>query len=272
MSGVIFALVEHPQSALPILAAARNLAALAGRCRINVLAVRAPPETMVIPSEEVLTPQHATEIRAREQARVGALHAVFESWAAGARGPDVTIEWADAEGVADALVGAWGRRSDILVMNRPAPQDLPVDRLAMHAALFDTDRPVLAVPDGHVAPFGARIAIAWRPDKRTQRAVLSALRLVPRGRPVHVLAGVKAGAAAPVLPDMLAEHGIAAELHALPIGSAPFGETLLAKAREIGADLLVMGAYTHSAWREMMLGGVTRYVLAHASLPVLLRH
>ena len=272
MSGVIFALVEHPASAPAIFAAASNLAALTGHCRINVLAVRVPPETTIIPSEEVLTPHQATKIRAGEQQRVGALRAAFELWAAAARGPHVTIEWADVEGLADTLVGEWGRRSDILVMSRPAAHDRPVDRLAMHAALFGTDRPVLAVPPGPATPFGNCVAIAWRPEKRTERAVLTALRLLPSGKPVHVLAGQKPGAAAPVLPEILAEHGVAAVLHALPIGAAPFGETLLARAHEIGADLLVMGAYTHSAWRDMMLGGVTRYILAHATLRVLMRH
>jgi nucleotide-binding universal stress UspA family protein len=272
MSGVIFALVEHPASAPPLFVAACSLAVLMGSCRINVLAVRVPPETTIIPSEEVLTPRRATDIRAREQKRINALRVAFEGWAASARRPELTIEWADVEGLADSLVGEWGRRSDILVMNRPAPRDLPVDRLAMQAALFDTDRPVLVVPSGPGVPFGECVAIAWRPEKRTERAVLTALRLLPRGKPVHVLAGVKPGAAAPVLPEILAEHGIAAQLHALPIGAAPFGEMLLAKAHEIGADLLVMGAYTHNAWRDMMLGGVTSYVLAHAKLPVLMRH
>jgi nucleotide-binding universal stress UspA family protein len=58
----------------------------------------------------------------------------------------------------------------------------------------------------------------------------------------------------------------------LPIGPGPFGQDLLDKARELGADMLVMGAYAHSPLREALLGGVTRHVLAHADLPVLMRH
>jgi nucleotide-binding universal stress UspA family protein len=87
-----------------------------------------------------------------------------------------------------------------------------------------------------------------------------------------VLAGVRAGHPQPVMPEILAEHGVEAVLHVLPIGAAVFGEALLAKVHEIGADLLVMGAYTHTAWRELILGGVTKYMLAHADLPVLMRH
>ena len=52
----------------------------------------------------------------------------------------------------------------------------------------------------------------------------------------------------------------------------PAGEVLLAKARELGADLLVMGAYSHTRLRERILGGVTKYVLEHADIPVLAFH
>jgi nucleotide-binding universal stress UspA family protein len=58
----------------------------------------------------------------------------------------------------------------------------------------------------------------------------------------------------------------------LPIGSEPFGKTLLDKVHRLSADLLVMGAYAHSPLRELILGGVTRYILAHADIPVLMRH
>jgi hypothetical protein len=46
----------------------------------------------------------------------------------------------------------------------------------------------------------------------------------------------------------------------------------LTKAHELGADMLVMGAYAHSPLREALLGGVTRHMLAHADLTVLMRH
>ena len=277
MSGVILALLEHPTTAPHTLAAAHNLAARMGHARINVLAIRMPPDATIMPTEEVLTKRQAIEIRAREQHRVHALHTAFAAWEPTARNPKIAIEWADIEGLADALVGEWGRRADAIVIDRPGRHDGVPDRLCMHAALFDTDRPVLAVPPGPTAAFGERIAIAWRNDKRTDRAVLASLRLLLpdgqlKGGQLHVLAGVRAGAAMPVLPAILAEHGIDAVLHVLPIGTGAFGEALLAKAHAIGADMLVMGAYTHHTWRELVLGGVTRYMLAHADLPVLMRH
>jgi nucleotide-binding universal stress UspA family protein len=277
MTGVILALAEHPDSVPRTLSAARTLAGLMGGARINVLAVRLPPEATIMPTEEILSRHRATEIRDREQARVARLHAAFEAWVPSARTPGVAIDWADIEGLADSLVGEWGRRSDYIVLNRPGSHDGAAERLELHAALFDTDRPVLVVPPGRssaaaAVSFGECVAIAWRDDRRTIRSVLAAMRLLARAREVHVLAGVREGAPAPALPDILAEHGIAARLHVLPVGNGVFGETVLAQAHALGADLLAMGAYTHNPWRELLLGGVTRHMLAHADLPLLMRH
>ena len=102
------------------------------------------------------------------------------------------------------------------------------------------------------------------------KAVLAALRCLRQVATVLVLAGTRTGA--PVLPAIFAKHGITAELHALPIGPGVFGAALLNKAHELGADMLVMGAYQHSRLRELLLGGVTRYMLAHADVPLLMRH
>lgn len=272
MSGVILAVLEHPDAAPQTLAAARGLADLMDSVRINVLAIRVPPELTIMPTEEVLTRHQAARLQAQEQTRMTALRAAFDAWAPAARSPAIMVEWTDIEGLADQLVGEWGRRSDFLVLNRPAARDNAADRLELHAALFDTDRPVLLVPPRAAASFGQTIAIAWRDDKRTAHAVLAALRLLSKARQVHVLAGIREGAPIPSLPEILTEHGVAATLHVLRIGSGAFGETLLQEAQALGADMLVMGAYTHNPWREVILGGVTRHMLAHAGLPVLMRH
>lgn len=79
-----------------------------------------------------------------------------------------------------------------------------------------------------------------------------------------MLAGQRQGSPHPTVPDILPEHGIEAELHVLPIGTGAFGEMLLAEA--------VMGAFYHSPLHDFLIGGVTRYMLGHADLPVLMRH
>jgi nucleotide-binding universal stress UspA family protein len=147
-----------------------------------------------------------------------------------------------------------------------------LSRQAFKAALFGTGRPVLMVPRGWEGSFGREIAIAWRDDKQAARAVIPAIRCLAAAGRVHVLTGMRDRVERPIVPRILVEHGIQADLHVLPLGPGPFGQALLHKAHDIGADLLVMGAYAHSPLRELILGGVTRYMLEHADLPVLLRH
>ena len=138
--------------------------------------------------------------------------------------------------------------------------------------MFGTDRPVLLVPPGLVTEFGSRVAIAWRDDRHAIKAVIPALRYFADADQVHVLTGIRAGQPVPEIPRVFREHNIPAQLHVLPIGSEPFARTLLDAAHQFSADLLVMGAYAHSPLREMILGGVTRYMLDHTDLPVLMRH
>ncbi|WP_135465621.1 universal stress protein [Crenalkalicoccus roseus] len=272
MRGIVLVLLERPDRADSLLAAAGRLAELLGGARIDALAVRVPPETTILPSEEVMTREHHDRIVAREQARMAALRRSFEPWALRVSAGGMPASWCEVEGLADAVVEEWGRAADVLVLPRPDEHDGPEARQAIHAALFRTDRPGLLVPPGFTGPFGRRVAIAWREDRCATRAVLSALRCRLPPEAVHVITGLRAGAPPPRIPAILEEHEVEAELHVLPIGPGVFGEALLAKAHALGADMLVMGAYLHSPLRELVLGGVTRWMLAHADLPVLMRH
>ena len=70
----------------------------------------------------------------------------------------------------------------------------------------------------------------------------------------------------------LRRHEVKAEVRQVPSGGTSIGQALLAQAREEAADLLVMGGYGHSRLREMMLGGTTRPILEHMTVPVLFSH
>ena len=218
----------------------------------------------------MLTEQREAKLRGLEASRATAVRSVFDTWAANVPA-GLSVEWTDIDGIAELLVEERGQRADYLVMEQPARHDYGTSWHALRIALFTTDRPVLVVPAELSATFGRRVAIAWRDDGRATKAVLSALRCLTQAERVFVLAGTR-GDAAPQMPAILAEHGIAGELHALPIGPGTFGAALLEKAHQLGADVLVMGAYQHSPLRQLLLGGVTRYMLSHADLPLLLRH
>ncbi len=274
MAGVVLVVLHLPEDAPRLLTAAATLAGLAGAARIIALCPRLPPRETILPTEEILTAQQATRVRADERQRSDAVRARFEAWRAVAPAATIAAEWADVESRADHAVAEWGRRADYIVLRRPGERPDERTRQALHAALFDSARPVLLVPvETPPAPFGHRVAIAWRDDARTLRAVLAALRCLGGAERIHVLAGHRQDEAVPRLPDVLDEHGIAAELHVLPVtGQGRFGEVLAAKARELGCDMLVMGAFVRNPTLTLVFGGVTRYMLSHAEIPVLMRH
>jgi nucleotide-binding universal stress UspA family protein len=133
---------------------------------------------------------------------------------------------------------------------------------------------VLVVPpEWAPRPLGRYVAVGWRDDPRTVKAVLSILRWLSKARRIDVIAGMREGALAPRLPEIFEEHGVRAALHILPLStSSTFGAALLSKAHALRSDMLVMGAFAHNPLHDLILGGVTRHVLAHAELPVLMRH
>jgi nucleotide-binding universal stress UspA family protein len=272
MSAVVLAVLDHPVAARGVLNAAACLAGLAGTGRINALLVRTPPEATIAQGEQILTAQRESELRAIEARRAAAIQAVFDAQLPAMEQAGIEARWLDVDGLAEMVVEERGSRADFLVLEQPIRHDYGPGWRALRAALFDTDRPVLVVPDKSRGDFGRRVAIAWRDDERATRAVLTGVRCLARAERVFVLAGQRDGRASPVMPAILAEHGVEAELHVMPIGPGSFGAALLNKAHELGADMLVMGAYMHHPLRELLFGGVTQYMLFHADIPVLMRH
>jgi len=273
MADLILAVLREPGRARNILDAADRLAGLAGAGWLTALAVREPIHVPALAAEELA--HEADEILAaknQEGRRIAALEEAFREWVDANATPAAQAKWVAVEGSLAALVEERGSRADIVVAARAVDEDDHPARHAMRAALFATGRPVLAVPPGPVAAFGRRVAIAWKNDARMWKALVPALRFLDRAEEVHVMIGARNDAPPPVLSPALAERGIQAQLHVLPVGAPPFGQALLEKAHELGADMLIMGAYAHSPLREYVLGGVTRYLLFHADLPVFMRH
>jgi nucleotide-binding universal stress UspA family protein len=132
---------------------------------------------------------------------------------------------------------------------------------------------VLVVPNKAIGTVGRSIALIWDDEASTVKTVLDAMPLLARAHDVFVLMtrGRNADAPRPQLPQLLIDHGINAEIHSIAPGSGPRGSALLEHAHHLGADLLVMAAYPHPLI-ELMPGGLTRYMVSHADLPILMRH
>jgi protein CrcB len=261
---VALAVLDTPETVGSVLSSAARLLQYGGGGRIEALAVRRPAVAEIMVADQSMSPTEVERFRTQEHDWANALKTTVERW----QSPNAkaSAEFIDVEGDIAHLVAERGRRSDVVVV--PGGEHAQRSRHALHAAIFDTSRAVLVVPPQRSGNFGRVVAVAWKDDVRAPKAALAAMPVLAKAEAVHVLRAKMEEAAVPLI---LEEHGIAAQAHAVD-GHGTVGEQLLRKAHELGADLIVMGAYAHGEWREALLGGVTRYMLDHADLPLLMRH
>jgi protein CrcB len=265
--GVVLAVLDHPESVSALLSSAARILSIRGGGTIEALAVRTPPVAELMAADQALTHAEEARLRAAEQAWASEVRAKTLEWETQSK-PKVSVaRFIETEGDIANLVGEQGRRSDAVatVSARHAGKA----RDAIHAAIFDTSRPVLVVPPESQGTFGRVVAVAWKDDTRAPKAVLAAMPILTQAKAVHVL---RAQSQDVFVPEILVEHGIAAQAHIVEGYDGPVGAQLLKYAHGLGADLIVMGAYAHGEWREALLGGVTRHMLDHADLPLFMRH
>lgn len=185
-------------------------------------------------------------------------------------------EWRVEEGTTADKVTAAARSADLVVLGQPDAAEEPGAAL-LDDAIFFSGRPVLVVPyAGSFSAIGRRVLVGWKPGREAARAVHDALPLLAGAELVTVLS-VNPGGGPEDLPGAaicrhLARHGIAAEARGTEAAGLAEGDALLNAAADLGADLLVVGAYGHSRLREIVLGGVTRTLLDRMTVPVLFSH
>jgi nucleotide-binding universal stress UspA family protein len=185
----------------------------------------------------------------------------------------VTAEWRATAGKESLQVARLGRLADLIVLARPVRESPAPETL--ETTLMDSGRPILILPPSAPGSIGGKVALGWNGSGVAANAAAAALPFLATAERVSVLTlreSATASVSAADLANYLAWHGIAAEAQEFEAGSGSVGPALLAKARELACDLLVLGGYGHSRARELFLGGATRHVLAHADLPLLMLH
>ncbi|HWT38890.1 MAG TPA: universal stress protein [Paraburkholderia sp.] len=192
-------------------------------------------------------------------------------------------EWRAPPGPALDVAMLHARHADLLVLGQEDPND-PASFVEPHFVgdlVLGAGRPALVVPyAGEVRTLGENVVVAWDGSREAARAAADALPLLQRAHHVGIeIVRVHGHGQHPDAPEgidvaaWLDAHGVRAAFSTTPHGvGVGTGSTLLNRASDLHADLLVVGAYGHARARERVFGGVTRTMLESMTVPVLMSH
>jgi len=172
----------------------------------------------------------------------------------------------------DVVVAHQARLADLIVVPHPAGDESSSSD-ALHAVLFDSAKPVLIAPQTAPSTIGNRVCIGWNGTAESASAVMTAMPWLKRAQSIRILWSEDYQRRGPLAADLaqyLAAHHLSADRAAFRSMNNAVGAGLLSAANEFACDLLVMGAYSHSRLRQSILGGVTRHVLEHATVPLMM--
>jgi nucleotide-binding universal stress UspA family protein len=196
---------------------------------------------------------------------------------------EVPGRWVEAGEHDEPSVSRHGRCADLVIAGQDDPGD-PESFIADHFVedlVMESGRPVLLVPyAGEFPTIGARVMVAWDGSREATRAIHDALPFLKRARQVTIVTVNELSNRSPAsqmpgaeIASAIGRHGVTVDVNAIEgARDASIGDVLLSQASDLDADLLVMGAYGHARWRELVLGGATRTLLKSSTLPVLLSH
>jgi len=185
----------------------------------------------------------------------------------------VSATWREATGKQANVIGQRGRLVDLIAVAKP-DRDQNLGLNTLQAALLESGKLVLMCPPKAAASVGAKIAIAWNGSGEVARAMTGALPVLEKADSVVLLSPSDRDpvVSAEEAKAYLETHGVSCAIQAFDAGSSNVARKLLDSAKSAGADCLLMGAYGQSRQRELIMGGVTQYVVDHADLPILLMH
>jgi nucleotide-binding universal stress UspA family protein len=292
---VVFAPLTGHKSDGSVLAAARGVAQRFG-AHVDVVSLRADPRDAIPYLGEGISGALVEEFITRaesentEQARKA--HAEFDNWrdaaglifaetsndAAAIRGMEnegPSCSWREVIGASDQTAAASGRLADLIIAPRGDLSNTVENEVAFETALLYSGRPLLLAPPTPQVEIGDRIAIAWDGSAEAARAVGAALPFLKSADGVTAITVAeddKTESPVEELTRYLAWHGVQTDTRNVGLDSRTVGEAILGAALIEKADLLVMGAYSHNRFRELVFGGATRYILDEAAIPVLLTH
>lgn len=187
---------------------------------------------------------------------------------------DQAAYWRTVVGDVADHVGRCARTADFSICERPG------DRHSAQAEIFNdlvfrSGRSVLMVPDNGTTPTLDHMLVAWNGRAECARAVGGALPLLRRAKTISILQIGDLGEDRPTLEDIgeyLTAHGVEASQIHEPSHKGSVGEAVYGNAQELQVDSIVIGAFSTARWRELILGGVTRYLIENSNIPIYMSH
>jgi nucleotide-binding universal stress UspA family protein len=273
----VFLAVGSTQDEAEIERAAAVCGRLGAHLSLLVLGVAPPPPAS--PYGVVSNDLWAGEIRDGQdevQARAAEIEARL-----GASGLSVSVEGQFIDrGTVPSLAARGARYADLSLVTPRVESFEAMQSWVLDGVLFESGRPALLLPPGEVRfPEAETVMIGWNASVAASKAVMDAIELMQKAKAVHAVLidpvpsfdghGPEPGAD---LATYLGRHGISATVHRLPREGKSTGELLRRTATDLGADLVVMGAYSRSRLRERFLGGTTTDTIKSAARPVLMAH
>ena len=192
----------------------------------------------------------------------------------------LTGDWIWREADITESITSVGRLFDLVVLGQTDPDAAsPLPRVMPEDLVLALGRPILVVP--YVGEFTTfdHVMIAWNGTREAARALYDAMFIIERADAVTVIEvdapGSPGTPPSHLTDDVLAalkRRGVEAAAEATVTDGTPVADIILSRAADLTADLIVMGAYSHSRLRELVLGGVSRSFLQEMTVPVLMSH
>lgn len=187
--------------------------------------------------------------------------------------PNACAIWQERVGSPDKVMSIIGPVSDLLVVSRPSTNGGDIARIFMLTALMESGRPVLILPQSGGTRVGRRICIAWNQSIESMRAVAASMSLLQSAEQVTIVSAGsedRLGPKSQQLVNYLKFWGVSAER--IATRGRDVEKELLDSYRKTESDLLLMGAYSKSRWRQIAFGGTSHHILEKGRIPVLMLH
>jgi nucleotide-binding universal stress UspA family protein len=272
----IVACFTAPESTPAVAAVALRLAE---RHKAHLIALHVIPRYPIYNVAGIEFPDEI--IRREEQAFQDRASEVEKLFAKAATSSSAATEWRCEQSPQVDLATGLLRHipsADLIVMSQLLGTGADLEMAA--EVVIGAGRPVLIMPGvGEYQEIGRRVVIAWNGKREATRAAFDALPLLEKADSVHILTinpdGGRGGDGLSPGSDLalaLSRHGIKAVTATSHPADISDGDDLLSRIADESCDLLVMGCYGHSRLREFIFGGVTRHILKHMTVPVLMSH